>query len=181
MSMYCPHCGKPIQTGQLYCPECGKPLAALPPVSVPAATAGSTIPAPTPAPPQPQARRRDLAWHVRLLGIFWIIYGALRLIPGLFFMSLAHVGRSFLPWPMRGFLAPVLVPLGVLFAVSAVAGIVVGWGLLQREPWARILAIVLGALALVHLPIGTALGIYTFWVLVSVQSGQEYRALSRPA
>jgi len=179
--MYCPHCGKPIQTGQLYCPECGKPLASMPAASVPPAMVGSTIPAPKPSPPQAQSHPRDLAWHVRLLGIFWIIYGGLRIIPGLFFMSLAHVGRAFLPWPMRGFLAHMLVPLGVLFAATAVAGIVVGWGLLQREPWARILALVLGALALVHIPIGTALGIYTFWALLSAQSGQEYRALSRPA
>jgi hypothetical protein len=33
-----------------------------------------------------------------------------------------------------------------------------GWGLLRREPWARVLTIVLSFLALFHIPLGTALG-----------------------
>jgi len=176
--MYCPHCGKPVQVAQFYCPECGKALTGVPTAPESPAGAGSTLP--LSAPPPAQSRPRDLAWHIRLLGIFWIIYGGLRIIPALFFMSLTHVGMPFLPWPVRGWLAPVLFPLGILFTATAVAGLIAGWGLFQREPWARVLALVLGALALIHFPIGTALGIYTLWVLVPSQSGQEYRALSRP-
>ena len=39
------------------------------------------------------------------------------------------------------------------------------YGLLARKPWARILALVVGILGLVNFPIGTAIGLYTFWVL----------------
>jgi hypothetical protein len=126
------------------------------------------------------AGRRDLAWHVRLLGILWIIFGALRILPALFFLSITRVGIPFLPWQVRGWLGPMLVPLGILFTVSAAAGIIAGWGLLQRESWARVLALVLGVIALIHPPFGTALGIYTLWVLIPSQSEAEYRALSRP-
>jgi hypothetical protein len=39
-------------------------------------------------------------------------------------------------------------------------------------------ALVLGFLVLVNVPIGTAIGIYTLWVLLPSQSEAEYRELS---
>jgi hypothetical protein len=67
---------------------------------------------------------------------------------------------------------------GSLFLV-AVGGILVGWGLLKHQSWARIAAIVLGIVSLLHPPFGTALGIYTLWVLLSDQGGVEYDRLAR--
>ena len=52
---------------------------------------------------------------------------------------------------------------------------------MQREPWARMLAIVLGVLNLFDLPFGTALGIYTLWVLLPAESEREYRETVRTA
>jgi hypothetical protein len=43
------------------------------------------------------------------------------------------------------------------------------------------LAIVLGCFSLVEMPLGTALGIYTLWVLLPAQSEQEYRQISKVA
>jgi hypothetical protein len=37
---------------------------------------------------------------------------------------------------------------------------------------------VLGVIALFHPPVGTSLGIYTLWVLMSDEGGVEYRRLS---
>jgi len=71
--------------------------------------------------------------------------------------------------------------LGVWLFLKAIAGFAAGWGLLQREPWARTLTLVLGFLELLHVPFGTALGIYTIWVLLSPQAEQEYRQLARAA
>jgi glucose uptake protein GlcU len=53
--------------------------------------------------------------------------------------------------------------------------------LLQHEEWARVFALVIGFIALLSVPIGTALGIYTLWVLLPAQSEQEYRTLSHAA
>src|SRR5262249_16894483 len=50
----------------------------------------------------------------------------------------------------------VLFAIGWGLLVTGVAGVAVGWGLLQRRGWARIAAIVLGVLALFHFPFGTA-------------------------
>jgi hypothetical protein len=54
-------------------------------------------------------------------------------------------------------------------------GVFAGYGLLKRRPWARILAIVVGALHLYNLPIGTALGVYTFVVLADSRAEALFR------
>ncbi|PYT24171.1 MAG: hypothetical protein DMG57_29615 [Acidobacteria bacterium] len=55
-------------------------------------------------------------------------------------------------------------------------GIVVGVGLLRFRPWARILGIVLSVLDLNDVPLGTAVGIYGFWVLLSPETERLFRA-----
>jgi hypothetical protein len=78
-------------------------------------------------------------------------------------------------------LRPLLSVVGWLILAKAAVGIVAGWGLLQHEEWARVFALVLGFFALLSVPIGTALGIYTLWVLLPSNSEQEYRALAQAA
>jgi len=46
---------------------------------------------------------------------------------------------------------------------------------------ARLLAMIVGCIALIKVPFGTALGIYTLWVLISHNGEQEYAALSAQA
>ena len=65
--------------------------------------------------------------------------------------------------------------------MGGVAGIITGWGLLERQPWARMLAIVLGCFNLVDMPFGTGLGVYTLWVLLPAKSEEEYRQIARAA
>jgi len=43
------------------------------------------------------------------------------------------------------------------------------------------LTIVFGAFSLVDIPFGTALGIYTLWVLLPAESELEYRTMSQTA
>jgi hypothetical protein len=67
-----------------------------------------------------------------------------------------------------------------LFSLMVSVGCVVltGWALLTRQPWGRIFAIVFGVIALIHFPLGTALGIYTLWVLAPRLSGDQYAAIA---
>lgn len=60
---------------------------------------------------------------------------------------------------------------GVALAVPA-PKIIAGIGLLQRRPWARILAAVLAVLGFVSFPLGTLVSIYAFWVLLSPGTDQ---------
>jgi hypothetical protein len=61
----------------------------------------------------------------------------------------------------------------------AAVGVCVGLGLMYRASWARTAAIILGILALFHPPFGTALGVYSLWVLLADESGDEYQCLAR--
>jgi hypothetical protein len=78
-------------------------------------------------------------------------------------------------------LRPILSLVGMFLLVKAAVGLVAGLGLLQRQEWARTVALVVGFLALLNVPIGTALGIYTLWVLLPAQSDEEYKALAQAA
>jgi len=157
--MYCGKCGTPTQLGQSFCNVCGEPLGAAPAYRV----------------------ETRLERHVKVLGILWLALSALRLIPGLAILFFGPYAMRFVPFDFRGFVAPLAAIIGVLLTASAAAGVAAGWGLLDRRPWARVLAIVMGIISLIHVPFGTALGIYTLWVLLPGDSEREYQRLSRAA
>jgi len=166
--MYCAHCGTEIKEGQNFCNACGRPANAAPSAASSAAPGLLSTPA-----------RTRLSRHLQVLGILWIVGSILRLIPGLALLFFSHTGLPFVPAQVRWFLFPLLGGLGVFFSAVAVAGLITGWGLLERRPWARMLAIILGCVALIHVPFGTALGIYTLWVLIPEGADTEYRRLAQ--
>lgn len=53
----------------------------------------------------------------------------------------------------------------MFFGVLALPGLITGWGLLNYRPWARIINIVFSILELFHIPVGTAIGGYSLWVM----------------
>jgi len=123
--------------------------------------------------------RSRIAGHLRLLGILWIAISAFRLLPGL---ALAIVFQSGFPFQGAGdvpdFVPVLLHTIGSLLLAAGVLGIIVGIGLVNRQGWARTGALILGGLSLIDMPFGTALGIYTLWVLLPAESEQEYRRIA---
>jgi hypothetical protein len=59
-----------------------------------------------------------------------------------------------------------------------VACLVVAWSLLDHARWARTYTIIVSAIWLLDFPLGTALSIYTLWVLLPESSAAEYRELA---
>ena len=163
--MYCDQCGAPLQSGEPRCGRCGKTVLGL-----------------------IELRRSRVREHVRLVGILWMAYSALHAVGGVVVIMVAQVifGRVIhipngLPPEVTVWLRPILSFVGWLLLVKAAAGLIAGWGLLQRQDWARTVALVVGFVALLNVPIGTALGIYTLWVLLPAQSDEEYKALAKAA
>jgi len=64
-----------------------------------------------------------------------------------------------------------------LLAVT-LTGIIAGVGLLRFRPWARILTIVLSALNLMNFPLGTLVGAYGLWVMLSRETEPLFRRSS---
>jgi hypothetical protein len=75
-------------------------------------------------------------------------------------------------------MASLLPFIAVYTAITAALALVVGYSLLTRRPWGRTLALVVGILTLLKPLLGTALGIYTLWVLAPTVSGAEYDAIA---
>jgi hypothetical protein len=162
--MYCQHCGTQVQDGQKFCGQCGRAVAI----------------APLPLNDSRVAR------HIRLLSILWIARGALNALGGISILVFGHIFLPFLRNAMNGvpFLDLIVAAIsasGWITLALAAANVAVGVGLLNYESWGRPLALVMAFLALIHPPLGTALGIYTLWVLLPSRSEQEYQKMARAA
>lgn len=69
----------------------------------------------------------------------------------------------------------VVMAVGIGFVVLiGAAHAVVGWGLWQMRPWARIGAIVLAVLSLFNVPIGTAIGALILWYLFQPEGREAF-------
>jgi hypothetical protein len=113
--------------------------------------------------------------HVKVLGVLYILVSALSLFAALFLMlavsaatgivaSAADPQDAAIALPIIGISGTALV---VFLLLLSTPGLITGIGLLKYRPWARILGIALSVINLIHIPIGTALGIYGLWVLLN--------------
>lgn len=122
--------------------------------------------------------------HVKILGILHIVFGALGILVALglliLFGGLAGVIGSAAQPEDRAAAAGVLGIIGAIaffvVLILSLPGLIAGIGLLKFRPWARILGIVVSALDLIHVPFGTALGVYGLWVLLSNETEALFRS-----
>ncbi len=121
--------------------------------------------------------------HVKALGILQILLGALGVLLALFIM-LVFGGVAGIVGASGDEGAEIAVPIislvgtvAVTFIlILAVPGIVVGIGLLKFRQWARVLGIILSILLLIHFPLGTVVGVYGLWVLLTGETEKLFAA-----
>ena len=115
--------------------------------------------------------------HVAFVGVLFIVWGLLTALVGVSTLMLgigavallstaAHGGSQV----AAGVTAVAFTTLGIIAIVWGVAHVLVGIPLRQRKSWARVVALLLGSVDLLLLPYGTALGLYTLWVLLNEKS-----------
>jgi hypothetical protein len=159
--MYCNHCGAPLGQDQLACPTCGRSVADV----------RTSI-----------AVRSRVSGHLHLMAIFWFVMAAFWMIPTAVMFALAAAAGTAIPAdapPITHAIGPLLFfGLGIVFLAIGAARAFTGYGLLKVRSWGRVLALIMAFLMLLDLPFGTALAIYTLWVLLPLEAGEEYRRIS---
>lgn len=174
--MNCSACGNTLSPDAKFCPRCG------------AQALVSAQPGPAyPVTPGILSDHR-VARNIQGLGILWLVYAGMRVLSGIIGALVLHglFGNHFgnsdfnLGWsPFGTMWLAGLWPMALFSTLTSVCCILLtGYALLTRQPWGRVLAIVFGIFALIHFPLGTALGIYTLWVLAPRASGDEYAAIA---
>lgn len=116
-----------------------------------------------------------MANQVKIVGILWIVWGGLGLLIGLFMASIL-VGAGLIaniessdPEALS-ILSIVATFIAGLFLLLSLPNIIAGIGIMKHQQWGRILGFILAALNLLSVPLGTALGVYTFYVLLSPEA-----------
>lgn len=127
--------------------------------------------------------------HVKIVGILHAAWGAMALLGAsivtLFFGGLAHfvltrlspeVAQTGAPQVIAFFITLVL---GTL-VVAALPGFIAGIGVLGYRNWARWVLVVLSVLHLFAFPVGTLLGGYCLWVLLSPETARLFETANPP-
>jgi len=106
--------------------------------------------------------------HVTILGILYIVFNALGIIAGIIIFTVM-TGAGIISGDEEAMAITAIIGtvIGAFLLVLSLPGIIGGIGILKQQNWARILVLVLGFLNLLNIPFGTALGIYTLWVLLN--------------
>lgn len=164
--MYCSQCGQAIGA-QPQCPNCGAPTG----------VAGMV--------PLPVSR---VAKHLQTLGILWTVFSVYSVLRWMLVLPFLHVffgGRTpcmagsdtwvYAPFHPGGWLLHFIT---IVVFGRALLSLAVGIALLTRQPWGRVFAIVIAILTLIKPFVGTALAIYTLWVLLARNADQDYQYLA---
>jgi hypothetical protein len=111
--------------------------------------------------------KTDLDKHVKILGWLHLVMSCFFLLVGVVVVAFLLFGGILSNDPEAlGIMTVVAVFVGGLLLVLGLPGIAAGFGLLKRKNWGRILAIIVGLLSIANFPLGTALGVYTTYILL---------------
>lgn len=116
--------------------------------------------------------KRNMKQHVSFVGALHVGFGILGLLGALAVYLSFHFAFSFvehepLAQKLLSFFGNTL---SLIIAFFSVLGIVGGIGLFSFRPWARILVMIVSAINCLNIPIGTAKGIYSIWVLMQPET-----------
>ncbi|MFB3853412.1 MAG: hypothetical protein ACE148_06260 [Vicinamibacterales bacterium] len=123
--------------------------------------------------------------HLDLVAFLYRLWGFLSLLVGLALLSLG-LGAAALVRSTGGaaadsfaakVTAAVFLTLAAIVVLWAAVHLLNGRALVRRRRWGRAVALVLAVLDLFLVPFGTALGVYTLWVLMH----DDTRSLFEPA
>lgn len=119
--------------------------------------------------------------HVKAVGIIHIAFSVLGIIMAIVIFSVLNIVAKIPDVDKEAIrvLQIVGVVLPWFFIIISLPGVVGGIGLLKLQGWARILILIISFLGLLNFPIGTAVGIYSIWVLFDKRTEKIFAASSK--
>lgn len=116
--------------------------------------------------------------HVKVLGVIYLAVGGCMLLGALFLAltmggvagivgATAEPEEAAIAIPVLGIAGTALAAVLFIFSLPS---LITGYGLFNYKPWARIVGIVLSAISLINIPIGTVIGAYGLWVLLNKET-----------
>jgi hypothetical protein len=126
--------------------------------------------------------------HIKVLGVLYIALSVFGLLIALFIALAFGTASGIVGMNADAEGAAIAVPiiglagtaLVTFLVATALPGLIAGIGILKLRPWARILGVVVAVLHLIHIPVGTAVGIYALWVLLNKESEQVFTGTAAP-
>jgi hypothetical protein len=115
--------------------------------------------------------------HVRILAWCFIVHSSIIVLVGLGIGSVVLFGGAISGDRQAMFITGAVgAAIACFLVLISLPGMLAGAGLLKMQPWARIVAIVVGVLHILSFPLGTALGVYTLWVLLNAETEVLFRS-----
>ena len=106
--------------------------------------------------------------QVKNLGILFILAGGVGGLAAFFYFGFfAGPAATAAYGPAIEYIASGWILLSLILMIPCV---VLGIGLLKLRPWTRSLGTIVAILELLNFPLGTALGVYALWVLLSPET-----------
>jgi hypothetical protein len=109
--------------------------------------------------------------HVNVAAILQIVFGSIIVIGAMACALALGFVDQFVDDPtamkILGIIGTPVIILMLVFGGAMIAG---GIGLFSCRPWARILTLVMAAMGLLNIPVGTLKGVYIIWVLVQPET-----------
>lgn len=118
--------------------------------------------------------------HIKVVAALRIGFSILGLIVAVVLFFALHVAGNIAEDEQANMILSIIANVMiVVFTILSLPGILAGIGLLKHKEWARILTIILSVLDLVNFPLGTALGIYSIWVLAQKETLEIFQNSSQ--
>ena len=117
-------------------------------------------------------KQRNMKQHVSFVGALHIGFGILGLVGALAIYFGFHFVFNFIEdEPIaQNILSYVGNTLAIIILFFSGLGIIGGIGLFAYKPWARILVMIVSAMNCLNIPVGTAKGVYSIWVLMQPET-----------
>ncbi len=114
--------------------------------------------------------------HVRILAWCFIVHSAIVVLVGLGVGGIVLFGGAISGDREAMFITGAVgAAIAVLLIIVSLPGFFAAIGLLKMQPWGRIAAIIVGVLHVLSFPFGTALAVYTLWVLLNPETEGLFR------